>query len=633
MHPTARSPKRTYFTALALAIVAGLLTATGALAAGPGSLDPAFGTNGYVITDLGSTSDIGDGVVLQSDGKILVSGSATLDSDFPGIRTPVVVRYNSNGTIDTSYGTNGRVTTEVAVPTGMFKGSRLALQSNGKLVVGGSFRNDIGVVRYNTNGTLDTTFGTAGIGTVQLSEDSRETCSDVAIQPNGKIVLAGSEEIGNYVYYFIARFNSDGTPDLTFNERGFQLDPAFPNNRYNFGQAVAIQVNGKIVMSGTMSTDNDGGGPWLTLARYNTDGSVDSTFGTNGAVKITSQEFQSNNGALALQSDGKIVVGGTRLGDLDPTTDDLAVARLNTNGSLDTTFGGTGIVVGDFGNDEDGHDVLIQQGGKIVVVGKKSNNAISGFVLARYNSNGSLDTSFGTNGQVVSDFGGSGQSANAAALQPDGKIIAAGTSGGNVAVARYYGAQTDIQYITDSFLSYGDYDGWVLESSETSGVGNSLNKLATTFNVGDDAKDRQYRGLLSFNTKALPDTAVITGAELKVKRQNVVGTDPFKTHGNLLLVIRLGTFSNNVALQPGDFSASGSAGSVKDPFTPLTYSWYHAALNTANLPFINKYGVTQFRLQFQLDDNDDLGADYMKFFSGNSDPANAPVLLITYFIP
>jgi hypothetical protein len=150
--------------------------------------------------------------------------------------------------------------------------------------------------------------------------------------------------------------------------------------------------------------------------------------------------------------------------------------------------------------------------------------------------------------------------------------------------------------------------------------------------VGDTAKDRQYRSFVSFNTSSLPDTAVIVSVQLKVKRQGIVGTDPFSTHGVLSLEIRSGGFSNNLALQIVDFSAAPSS-STRDPFSSLTYSWYAAQLSDSNLPLINKVGHTQFRLSFAKDDNDDLGADSIKFYSGNSTSANVPQLIITYYIP
>jgi len=184
-----------------------------------------------------------------------------------------------------------------------------------------------------------------------------------------------------------------------------------------------------------------------------------------------------------------------------------------------------------------------------------------------------------------------------------------------------------------AFKSAGGYDGWILESGENTNAGGSFDRNATTFIVGDDPRDRQYKSILSFDTSSLPDHAAITGIQLKIKRQGVAGADPFGTHGALLAEIRKGPFSNHVALQTADFSAVASPGAPRDPFSALTSSWYVVQFSNTNLLLVNKAGVTQFRLFFNKDDNDDRGSDYMKFFSGNSTDANKPELIVTYYLP
>jgi uncharacterized delta-60 repeat protein len=603
---------------IGLAMLIAFLTSTNALAA-DGSLDPTFGTNGIVITDLGSNTDSGNAVILQSDGKIIMAGSAQLDAANPFHRTPIIVRYHSNGTVDTSFGAGGGIITEV----GSFSGSKIAIQSDGKLIVAGSSQGDFALARYNSNGSLDTSFGQNGIATLHFLDDSSERCSDVAIQSDGRIILAGYQEIGNFVYYAIARFNNDGTPDTTFNTNGIEIVD-FPNNRYNYGKAVEIQADGKIIMSGSF-TDNDGYGPKISLARFNEDGSLDNTFGVQGTVTTGFANFQNNTGALALQADGRILVAGISFN----TTDDLAVARFNSNGALDTTFGGSGIAITDFGNNESGNSVVIQPDGKIIAVGNINDNDFADFMLVRYNSNGSLDNTFGSNGKLISDFGNHADNSAGSVVQPDKKIIVIGSSGGNAILARYDTGTTTA--VTVTFRSTGTYDGWILESAENSNTGGSLDKSATTINVGDDPQDRQYRSILSFNTSSIPDNVFVTSAQLNIKRQGLVGTDPFTTHGNLLLDIRNSAFSNDIALQLDDFAAPASEGAVQDSVTANTFSWYTANLNTGNLGLINKAGATQFRLLFSLDDNDDMNADYMKFFSGNATvEADQPQLIITY---
>jgi hypothetical protein len=209
-----------------------------------------------------------------------------------------------------------------------------------------------------------------------------------------------------------------------------------------------------------------------------------------------------------------------------------------------------------------------------------------------------------------------------------------GAANGNFSTGGEYTINKSITTVVSaSFKSEGAYDGWILESSETSKTGRTLDKKSTTVNVGDDQKDRQYRSILSFDTRSLPNSAVIVSAQLKVKRQGVEGADPFGTHGALVVEIRNGVFGSSTELQAGDFSAPASSGAIRDPLTGLTSSWYSAELSNANLALINKAGRTQFRLFFSKDDNDDLSAEYIKFFSGNSIDANKPELVITYYVP
>ncbi len=187
---------------------------------------------------------------------------------------------------------------------------------------------------------------------------------------------------------------------------------------------------------------------------------------------------------------------------------------------------------------------------------------------------------------------------------------------------------------TDAFRSVKGLDGWVLESGETTNVGGSLNAAGVTFNLGDDAQDRQYRAILSFDTSTLPDTAVVTGIKLGLRRQAVSGTNPFSTHGNIKVDIRKGPFGTS-ALQAGDFQAAASKpniGTITN--SPDVNKWYAASLLSTAHAYINPQGITQLRLRFTTDDNDDNGADLLKFYSGNAVAlSDRPLLEITYYIP
>jgi hypothetical protein len=176
-------------------------------------------------------------------------------------------------------------------------------------------------------------------------------------------------------------------------------------------------------------------------------------------------------------------------------------------------------------------------------------------------------------------------------------------------------------------------DGWVLESTETSNTGGTLNKNGSLLRIGDGTSNRQYRSILSFDTAPLPDNAVITAATLRLKYAGKTGALPFGTHGKMLVDIRKGAFGGNSALGLGDFNAKASKNSVLTFSQVPANQWFSKALAEGNLAYINKTGPTQFRLRFQLDDNNNLLADFIKIYSGNAHAANRPQLIVEYFIP
>jgi hypothetical protein len=176
-------------------------------------------------------------------------------------------------------------------------------------------------------------------------------------------------------------------------------------------------------------------------------------------------------------------------------------------------------------------------------------------------------------------------------------------------------------------------DGWVRESTETSSLGGALNNASPNLRLGDDAANKQYRSILSFDTSALPDNAILTSVTLRFKYAGVLGTNPFTTHGSLLVDVRSGAFSNNSALQLTDFKDAAGKKKVLIYTNIKVDNWYSQAFKPADFPYINLTGVTQFRLRFALDDNNDLDADFLKIYSGNSDPVNQPQLIVEYYVP
>ena len=211
----------------------------------------------------------------------------------------------------------------------------------------------------------------------------------------------------------------------------------------------------------------------------------------------------------------------------------------------------------------------------------------------------------------------------------------AGTDNGNFTSGEIYTVikSTPINITTADFRSNKTNDGWVIESSENSNVGGGVKSVSATFYIGDNAEDRQFRAVLDFNTSGLPDNAVITRATLKIKKLSVTGADPFTTHQNVLVDISNGLFGTS-ALQAADFQSPAGMDSAGIIFNMPVDNWFSAVLDKMALPYINKIGSTQFRLRFQVDDNDDRGADTIKFHSGDSITFDyRPVLQIEYYVP
>jgi uncharacterized delta-60 repeat protein len=352
----------------------------------------------------------------------------------------VPLRTNFNGSVlsisgdlDPSFGTGGLVTTEFS--SGDSYGFAVALQADGKIVVAGRAYNgsdfDFAVTRYNSDGSLDTSFSGDGKVTTDFgSGDDRGYA--VAIQPaDGKIVVAGyvsySESNDDFA---LARYNGDGSLDVSFSDDG-KVTTDFGGG-YDWGYAVAIQpADGKIVVVGG---SYNGSNLDIALARYNIDGRLDTSFSGDGKV-TTDFGMGSDSGlAVAIQpADGKIVVAGYAYKFSGfYGNNDFALARYNVDGSLDTSFSGDGILTTDFVNsvDEDAVAVVLQADGKIVAAGYSQDFSEdpfdNDFTLARYNSDGSLDTSFSGDGKVTTDFNGDTDIAHAVALQADGKIVVAG---------------------------------------------------------------------------------------------------------------------------------------------------------------------------------------------------------------
>jgi uncharacterized delta-60 repeat protein len=450
-HNVAKSPNnRWHYVILAAAIIGPFFVAAStSIPTADGDLDPAFGKGGVVMTDFNTSTDLANAVALQPDGKLVVAGTTYTDNDFSN-EDFAIARYNTDGSLDTSFGNNGKVTTDFPGLAAVI--SAVVVQPDGKIVVAGgafplfTFAGDFKVARYNPNGSLDTSFGAGGIVTTIFPGDGSFAFA-LALQPDGKIIAAGTDFFDfnpgdmSDTNFALARYNPDGSLDTTFGSGGTVTTDFL--GAEDDAYSVLIQPDRKIVAVGSANSPFDYYD--FAAARYSPNGTLDTTFGTGGKVRVDfgNQDLDIASDA-ALQSDGKIVAAGTTVFDFG-VEQDFALTRFNSNGTVDPTFGTGGLLLIDFDSfAQSANAVLLQPDGKIVAVGfPNTESDDSDFLLARCNPDGSLDPGFGAGGKVRTSLGDLNSAANDAVLQPDGKIVAVGwnptikESGVEFALVRY----------------------------------------------------------------------------------------------------------------------------------------------------------------------------------------------------
>src|SRR6266545_3518296 len=375
-----------YFHAIcATAIILAFVVSGRTVLAVDGDLDPTFGTDGKVLTDFDHSTDIANAVAIQADGKLVVVGTAYQDNDFSD-EDFAVARYNPDGTLDKAFGVGGKVQTDF--PGLAAVASSVVVQPDGKIVVAGgafplfTFLGDFKVVRYNSNGSLDTSFGDGGIVTTTFPEGSY--AFDVALQADGKIVAVGSANDPATFYDFAAvRYLSNGTLDATFGVAG-KVHTDFGDQNFDRARSAALQPDGRIVAAGFAISQN-GGVQNFAVARYTSNGVLDTTFSRDGKTQIDFGNCCQSANKVLLQSDGKIITVG--YANTEDSDSDFLLARLSPRGSLDPTFGVGGEVRTSFGDLNGGaNGAALQSDGKIVAVGFQANftNQRANFALARY---------------------------------------------------------------------------------------------------------------------------------------------------------------------------------------------------------------------------------------------------------
>jgi uncharacterized delta-60 repeat protein len=407
-----------------------------------GSPDPAFGANGLVATlDAGPTAyHTRQKVIITTNGKILQSFLSAVNSSSPDFG---IARYNADGTLDRSFGNNGMVRTDFG---GTDLPGTMAVQKDGKIVLAGrSIAPDLSetfaVARYNSNGTPDSSFHGDGklTTTIGISGSAFAGC----LQDNGKIVVGGYVRTGGFLSFALVRYNTDGTPDNSFGSNGIVItDMTAAVDGSDVIQAIALQPDGRIIAAGY--SNNAGMTGPLTMdfavARYNSNGTPDNSFGNDGKVITSIEGFTAGIKSLVVQPDGKIIAAGSGDGN---NGSDMVLVRYLATGELDNSFHGDGIAITNTGNgrNEEIHDIILQPNGKILAAGYTDYGYATDhdFIVARYNTDGSPDGSFGAGGMRIIDFGHNDTGASLA-LQDGTRLVVSGTSANRLALARLLNA-------------------------------------------------------------------------------------------------------------------------------------------------------------------------------------------------
>jgi len=380
-----------------------------------GNLDYSFGSSGKVITDFGLTNDYGYDLAIQSDGKIIVVGKTYQGTNYD----IAIARYNTNGTLDNTFGYGGLIVKNLQNYDDI--GQAVILQPDGKILIAGttfngSFIRDFCLLRYNSDGTTDNSFGVNGVVIADIG-NIFEYATSLALQTDGKIIVGGySANNLNNTDFAIVRFNSNGSIDNTFGSNGIVKTAIGSGNDDLY--SIKIQSDGKILAAGATNSGTSD----FCLVRYNSDGSLDNSFGTNGIVITDFDNRYDRATSIQIQPDGKILVGG--IAEITNSNMDFACVRYNSDGTLDNTFGSGGKVTKNIMTVNDYcYKLILQNDGKIILSGYSDN----AYALFRINSNGSTDYSFGGgSGMVYTLFSATYTEPNSCQIQSDGKIVVAG---------------------------------------------------------------------------------------------------------------------------------------------------------------------------------------------------------------
>lgn len=389
-----------------------------ALFAQSGKLDNSFGTGGTSNTIVGSGGQIW--AMSSIDGwSVVVGGLGKIgnDTDF------TLMKFTQDGTADATFGSNGIVTTQVGGHGSAIVYATM-LQNDGKVIAAGKAWNgtsyDFAIVRYTIAGIVDSTFGTNGKIITHLGTGNN-VVNGLCTQDGWSVVVGGIVQSSNNTDFVVMRYTRDGIIDSTFGANGI-VTTDFGTGNNDVLSALAVQSDSSIIAVGTSSSGSVNS---FALARYTKTGALDNTFGTGGMV-IVSGSGDDEATSISLRSDGKMIVGGYISNGVN---DDFGLMRFKTTGEIDNSFGNNGKVITPVGNGDDGIYALVTQtDGKIIGTGSSLINGIYRTAMVRYNATGSLDTTFGVGGKVIGTDTSGNSEIYAATLQNDGKVLVAGYS-------------------------------------------------------------------------------------------------------------------------------------------------------------------------------------------------------------
>jgi uncharacterized delta-60 repeat protein len=338
-----------------------------------GSLDSCFGTGGKVTTQISAGLDWARDVAVQPDGKIVVVGGANESSGPMNQADFGIVRYNTDGSLDTNFDSDGKVTTDFSGRADV--AMSVKLQSDGKIVVAGVSLNYFALARYNTDGSVDNSFDNDGRVLTDFGSPIAEISNSMTIQTDGKIVVAGGGNpfVSSNSLLNVLRYNTDGSLDNSFDSDGKVVFSGII-----YGKGIAIQPDGKILTTGSSNSK-------LVVARLNTDGSPDTTFGINGLATLNNGDRNEYGFALTVQSNGKIIVAGNST--INSQNSPLIV-QFSANGAVDSSA---------YNSDRGISGLYIQPDGKILTAGFDDRNLSTGFRISRYNNVGLSDNTFNAN--------------------------------------------------------------------------------------------------------------------------------------------------------------------------------------------------------------------------------------------